>query len=254
MWQLEYLIWPEAHSSFSPLNELQIESVPWSPDRRWERSRWCRFFSISLLCPWLCANMGDQQLSWCGYMCNGGEAAESEVRVGAEDLTGCVNRAWLPWELMAIDHPRPRNDRSYLELGMAMWDSCLCVCAMPTVCFRYSLFKSLEQRVQTLCKKTWGKHPRCTQCHCISDTPPPSCSCYHCDRWPCEFLLFLTPLPALHIRKRNSCAACKKELCVCGSRGLSFLWPEHSCSVGGSKLSALSRQNNVILIYSVITP
>lgn len=80
---------------------------------------------VCLLCPWLCANMGVQQLSWCTYTWDRGVAAQSEVCVGAEGLTGCVNRAWLPWELMAIDHPRCSNDRSYLELGLAMWDTCL---------------------------------------------------------------------------------------------------------------------------------
>lgn len=100
-------------------------------------------FSISLLCPWLCANMGDHQLSWCRYMCNRGEAAESEVHIGAEGLTGCVNRAWLPWELMAIDHPRPQNDRSYLELALAMWDMAMCVSMYNT----YSVFKLLCSNV-----------------------------------------------------------------------------------------------------------
>lgn len=124
---------------------------------------------------------------------------------------------------------------------------CVSVCTMSTVCFTYL--------VQTLCRKTWKKYPRCTQCHCMSDTPPPppppSCPCYHCDRWPCELSLFLTLLSALHIRKRNSSAACKKELCVFGSRGQSFLWLEDSCSVGGRKLPKLPRQNHEKSWYTV---
>lgn len=151
-------------------------------------------------------------------MCDG---VEAEVCVGAEGLTVFVNRTWLPLELMAINHPKPRNDRSYLELGLALWDSCLCLCN--------TLMLSV-QMVHTLYRKH-QKH----QSHCVSDTPPPSCPCFHCDRWPCDFSLFLTPLPALHIRRRNSSAACKKELCVCGSRGHFFLRPGDSCSVGGKE-------------------
>lgn len=45
---------------------------------------------------------------------------------------------------------------------------------------------------------------------------------YDCDRWLCEFLLFLTLLSVPHIRKRNSSTSCKKELCVCRSKGHCF--------------------------------
>lgn len=87
----------------------------------------------------------------------------------------------------------------------------------------------------------------------LSDTAAPSRWCYRCDRWPCELLLFLTLLQALHIRKRNSSAACKKELCVCVSRGQCFPWPKDSCWVGGSMLSRRSRQDNATVRHFLIT-
>jgi len=48
-----------------------------------------------------------------------GEAVDS-VCVGAEGLTGCVNKGSLPLELMAIDQPRHRNDSSYLAQRLAI--------------------------------------------------------------------------------------------------------------------------------------
>lgn len=160
MWRLEYFIWPVVHSLFNALyKHRQAEIVPRSPTEGGKGVDGVDFFAISLLCPWLCANMGVQQLSWCRYMYNRGEADESGVCVGAEGLTGCVNRAWLPWELMAIDHPRPRNDRSYLGLALAMWNVCLCVhecvCAVPTACFKQSLLKLPGEGVQVFTMCEW---------------------------------------------------------------------------------------------------
>lgn len=43
---------------------------------------------------------------------------KSEVCVGAEGLSVCVNRAYLHWQLIAIDQPRLRNDKVSSEVGV----------------------------------------------------------------------------------------------------------------------------------------
>lgn len=134
-----------------------------------------------------------------------------------------------------------------LEVGLAMWDTCLCVCicAITTLSFTSS--------VQTLFSETWKKLPRCTQCHyCMIDIPA-SLFVLHCDRWPCEFFLFRTPPPALHIDKRNSSGACKKELWECGSRGHCFPRPEDCCSLGGRTLLDRYRRKKITVYNSEIT-
>lgn len=159
--------------------------------------------------------MGVQQLCCCRDMCKRGKASESGVCVGAEGRTGYVNRAWLPWELMAIDNSRPRNDRSYL----AQCEIRVHVCVVP-VWFQ-SLFKSLGGEWVQICAEGGTSMLHTTPLQERHTPPPPSCLCRDCDRLSCEFPLFLTPLSAsTHRETKFMCCMQKGTLSVRVKRSL----------------------------------
>lgn len=178
--------------------------------RRWERSWWSRFLFISLLCPWLCADMGVQQLSWCRYMCNGGEAAQFR------NVGWCWGPHWLCKQGLAtlrVDGYRPSQTQEWQVLsgagiGYVRYKSmCMSVCVQYLQCVLGNLWGNGFRLCACRC-------PRWTRCHCMSDTPSPSCLCYRCDKLPersrcssplCKLYTSGNEIHVLHVKRNFVC-------------------------------------------------
>lgn len=173
--------------SFSLFKRVMI------PDRRWERRRWCWFSPCFVLGRRTFVLV--QLHAWWG---------KRDQTCGAEGLTGCVNRVRL--SLRADDY-RPAQTQEWQVLSGAGtgWEIHVFVVCLDKTCSMCQGKPAPAYVTVTL------------RCHLVRP--------FRRDRWPCELVLFLTLLSGLHIRKRNSSAACKKELCERGSRGRPFPWP-----------------------------
>ena len=128
--------------------------------------------------------------------------------VGAERLTGCVNKSSLPSELMDIGQPRYRNDRSYLTKRWAIWDTCLFM--RGTGCSRSDVFGSNARKTHVAHGATaWVTYKSRLVCALIVID---GCVCSCCSSPLCQLYTSGNEIQVLHVKADFVCVYVKGSL------------------------------------------